>query len=257
MLLSRSPKLPSLSASCKVNADAAFPRGLPALLGLATALGVGLSLPAPASAVTLADNLGETTISGVAVDYTSPTVANWQGMKFNTTSASIINSVTVKLANGSAVNTGSVAFDIYTVDGGGLPGSKVASVGSILASSIATTDANYTLNSLSLALNPYSSYYLLASPVGFNSGTGITWRYTSTPNGFGYTPPVRARSGNNGSSFFFGPGTDYLQLKIEASADVPGPLPVLGGAAAFGWSRRLRLRLRAANKAAGCGSHGA
>jgi hypothetical protein len=32
---------------------------------------------------------------------------------------------------------------------------------------------------------------------------------------------------------------------------------VLGGAAAFGWSRRLRLRLRAANKAAGCGSHGA
>jgi len=141
MLPSRSPKLPSLAASGKVSADAAFPRGLPALLGLAAALGVGLSVPAPASAVTLADNLGETTTSGLAVDYTSPTVANWQGMKFNTTSASIINSVTVKLANKllTPATSGSVAFDIYTVDGGGLPGSKVASVGSILASSIATT----------------------------------------------------------------------------------------------------------------------
>jgi len=35
-----------------------------------------------------------------------------------------------------------------------------------------------------------------------------------------------------------------LTLKIEA---VPGPLPALGGAAAFAWSRRLRRRVNASN----------
>ncbi len=34
-----------------------------------------------------------------------------------------------------------------------------------------------------------------------------------------------------------------FQLEIEAPAPVPGPLPALAGAAAFGWSRRLRRRV--------------
>ena len=49
---------------------------------------------------------------------------------------------------------------------------------------------------------------------------------------------------------FSGPVFEFDNLTISPSyynptASVPGPLPALGGAAAFGWSRRLRQRLRA------------
>lgn len=44
----------------------------------------------------------------------------------------------------------------------------------------------------------------------------------------------------------WGEGPDQtFQLEIEAP--VPGPLPALGGAAAFGWSRKLRRRLSGAS----------
>jgi MYXO-CTERM domain-containing protein len=35
------------------------------------------------------------------------------------------------------------------------------------------------------------------------------------------------------------------QVVSPASSAVPGPLPLVGAAAAFGWSRRLRGRIRA------------
>ena len=41
------------------------------------------------------------------------------------------------------------------------------------------------------------------------------------------------------------PRTAYGLRDVGAvQASVPGPLPVLGGAVAFGWSRRLRRRIR-------------
>jgi hypothetical protein len=42
-----------------------------------------------------------------------------------------------------------------------------------------------------------------------------------------------------------GPG--ILQLSNSAASRVPGPLPLMGAAAAFSWSRRLRKRQRAAS----------
>lgn len=50
-----------------------------------------------------------------------------------------------------------------------------------------------------------------------------------------------------------GPVTDSINIQFGAppgpgpgpGSTVPGPLPVLGGAAAFGWSRRLRRRIQA------------
>jgi hypothetical protein len=38
---------------------------------------------------------------------------------------------------------------------------------------------------------------------------------------------------------------DTIQVFIGAPASVPGPLPLFGAAAAFGWSRRLRKRIAA------------
>jgi hypothetical protein len=43
---------------------------------------------------------------------------------------------------------------------------------------------------------------------------------------------------------FSGAGFELDNLTIAPNRYVPGPLPVLGSAAAFGWSRRLRRRLR-------------
>lgn len=178
-------------------------------------------------------------------------------MKFNTTSASIINSVTVKLSKSTAT-TGTVFFDIYTSNGtGGVPNLRVATVGSVGVASMVAGPADYTFSPLPVFLNPNSSYFLMARPTGFASNTSISWNYTTNTSGFdGYTTPIRARSTDNGGSFSL-LTFNHLQLQIQASADVPGPLPLLGGAAAFGWSRRLRQRLKVAGMGEGSGSHGA
>jgi hypothetical protein len=66
---------------------------------------------------------------------------------------------------------------------------------------------------------------------------------------------------NNGSALTFGStnGTNRVNAVINGrpfnptalrSVPVPGPLPLLGGAVAIGWSRRLRRRLRQARRPA-------
>ncbi len=69
---------------------------------------------------------------------------------------------------------------------------------------------------------------LLGTFSGTNSGSGdFTWS-TAAPQGGGtMTPPP--------SSITFS----------DPNAPVPGPLPVFGAAAAFGWSRRMRQRITA------------
>lgn len=67
---------------------------------------------------------------------------------------------------------------------------------------------------------------------------------------------------NNGSALTFGStnGSNRVNAVINGrpfnptalrSVPVPGPLPLLGGAIAFGWSRRLRQRLNQAQQAPG------
>lgn len=62
---------------------------------------------------------------------------------------------------------------------------------------------------------------------------------TSTTNGTALTPNIAAtawQASNFATASTFG-------LTIGA-VEVPGPLPVLGAAAAFGYSRRLRRRIQ-------------
>lgn len=58
-----------------------------------------------------------------------------------------------------------------------------------------------------------------------------TWRLKISDNGSGDTGAL---------------GSWSLNLQGSTPASVPGPLPLLGAGAAFGWSRRLRKRSRAA-----------
>lgn len=62
-------------------------------------------------------------------------------------------------------------------------------------------------------------------------------------NGGGNNGCGNGNGGPNGSNNCGGGGGD--RPKPDSSNDVPGPFPILGAAAAFGWSRKLRRRIKA------------
>jgi hypothetical protein len=68
------------------------------------------------------------------------------------------------------------------------------------------------------------------------------------PNTTGNFNFARILVSNSRPLYFMGSGTDTA-TRIESFSfdEVPGPLPVLGAAAAFGWSRRLRRKLKQSN----------
>ena len=78
----------------------------------------------------------------------------------------------------------------------------------------------------------------------FSGGTGTFDSFASfTDGGYNFT-------GGFGNPIPFGDPADIVPLNTYAFfnanasfASVPGPLPILGAAAAFGWSRKLRLRI--------------
>jgi hypothetical protein len=78
------------------------------------------------------------------------------------------------------------------------------------------------------------SCYVSGSPI---QGEAIF--ASRTLSGFGITT-----TGLLGTWTLNGTG-DTIQVFIGAPASVPGPLPLFGAAAAFGWSRRLRKRIAA------------
>jgi hypothetical protein len=79
----------------------------------------------------------------------------------------------------------------------------------------------------------------------FSGGTGTFSNFVSYAGG-GYNS-----TGGLGNPIPFGepadivPGNTYAFFNANASfASVPGPLPILGAAAAFGWTRKLRRRIK-------------
>ena len=98
--------------------------------------------------------------------------------------------------------------------------------------------------------SPYSAYFLWGEqPEGLkgrylwyqNNAGKITWQSDNSgmPDGNGFDEPN------------LDPDKKYWFWVVDAPggppARVPGPLPVLGAGAAYGWSRRLRRRIRASS----------
>lgn len=206
----------------------------------------------PAEASFLADNL-DLNSSGNSLQITN---SRFQGQKFKTTTDSIITSVTMKLGladpnftSNDRPTSGSVDLEIWDASGSGqdLPNSIVATVGTVQVSQLSTASfQDFLFSSLSIWLNPNSNYYLVAAPKnlsGCTSGAASCEAFvaaTASTEFSGFTPPVRVRSDSRGSTWSDLGGSN-LRQRIEARA-VPGPLPLMGAAAAFGWSRRLRRR---------------
>jgi uncharacterized repeat protein (TIGR03803 family) len=102
-----------------------------------------------------------------------------------------------------------------------------------------------------------TTYFGGANNIGsiyqFDPGSGsITLKasFTGYPNGGDYPFVTMTPAGDGtfyGATTFGGAydsGSIY-QFDPNASSSVPGPLPLMGAGAAFGWSRRLRRRIQA------------
>jgi hypothetical protein len=110
---------------------------------------------------------------------------------------------------------------------GGTPG--------VATSSITPTDRTFQFN----IWNPTITGASPGSTAAFFSGTSVTIPAFSQANpGFNPSGPFVS---TDGSSFFIDPilANSYLTYTY----DVPGPVPILGAGAFFGWSRRMRRRI--------------
>ena len=115
-------------------------------------------------------------------------------------------------------------------------------------------DSTRLPNITEFTMDPSTAYSLIAyAPTGGSWGMGRTTGFASnTTNNFytttnGFVPLNTFRNNatysNNSSSF------PTLDISFGAtSTPVPGPLPLLGVGAAFGWSRRLRKRIHASSR---------
>ena len=71
------------------------------------------------------------------------------------------------------------------------------------------------------------------------SGAGATVSLLMDPGPLYFTSTVSLSQGQVSTV------SDVLDQKFPPSDGVPGPLPLLGGGAAFGFSRRIRSRIKA------------
>lgn len=95
------------------------------------------------------------------------------------------------------------------------------------------TPANFNISTVVSPILNNGPFNIGSIGLSLDGATTRNLRLTSTDNNkgpIGGTPPY---SGDNGPDF-----------KLVAAA--PGPLPILGGASALAWSRRLRRRVHAA-----------
>lgn len=81
-------------------------------------------------------------------------------------------------------------------------------------------------------MNPYPS------PTPYN-GVGTL----SSTNGASFPDVFAALNSLETDVLYAGSAKTLQSSSLTPAASVPGPLPLMGAAAAFGWSRRLRRRV--------------
>jgi len=99
----------------------------------------------------------------------------------------------------------------------------------------------FTVESGSLNDNLYFAQGLQNGTITMTQDAILGVPYSSSDN-------ISFTQGSAGSLSYFGPDLGGLQVSSVSpgSESVPVPLPLLGGMAAFGWSRRIRQRISTA-----------
>ena len=95
-----------------------------------------------------------------------------------------------------------------------------------------------------------SALSLAATPAALANGLSFTNYTTTSGLGSNNVRGVYADGGNIYAAT--GGGLSIAQQSDSTPSAVPGPLPLFGAASAFGFSRKLRRRLRAAATASPC-----
>jgi hypothetical protein len=88
------------------------------------------------------------------------------------------------------------------------------------------------------SVNANCSNYTFTTPILVDSQNQITLCSTPDINSLSCSGNISNGSNDNPLSSF------YTIKSMAFTYDTPGPLPVLGAGAAFGWSRRLRRRIK-------------
>ena len=91
-----------------------------------------------------------------------------------------------------------------------------------------------------------SIYAATDGGLGISTNGGSSFTNYTTASGLG-SNTVRGVYASGTSIYAATDGGVSIAQLPPTPVDVPGPLPVAGAAVAFGFSRRLRRRLRAAN----------
>ena len=105
-----------------------------------------------------------------------------------------------------------------------------------------TAQANITGNNGNFSTSTASAG--LTSPATATGGPGATVSFTPGLTTQTFTQSFSATP--SGSLAFNSLGTIYSTTPGQGDVEVPGPLPLLGAGAAFGFSRRLRNRIKVA-----------
>jgi hypothetical protein len=120
-----------------------------------------------------------------------------------------------------------------------------------IATAIGRPDLEDVIDLDALMVNGDSLLFSIRPIGGFDGGEIWDWSGTGAASFLSFGG-LTWDTDLNLQSYFASQGFDVRNENIDAleAASVPGPLPVLGVSAAFGWSRRLRKRSRQAGELA-------
>lgn len=166
------------------------------------------------------------------------------GWEFNTNRALQIDALGIFDSDSPGLN-GTYTLGIWnssqnllastTVSGSG-DGISIGFVWKSLASILNIAPGNYVV----AAAGPYSNSDRYAGTGTYTTLPGVTWLRGHTAFlSSGLTYPTTTLPSSTEPSIFGGNFSEYKE-------PVPGPLPLAGAAAPFGWSRRLRKRVKVA-----------
>jgi autotransporter-associated beta strand protein len=219
---------------------------------------------------------GTLALSGANSYVGGTTVAAGTLLANNTTGSATGTGVIQVNDTGTLGGTGSVAGAVSVLAGGTLaPGASIGTLNtgtvSLAAGSLFSAEIDAALSgrnadllnvtggvslggsSLSLAVVNYDD--IMGGPMTFllisNDGSdAISGSFASVMGlAAGYTATLNYAFSGTDALGRVGSGNDVAVTLSYSPTNVPGPLPVLGALAAFGWNRKIRRRIREAREA--------
>ena len=144
---------------------------------------------------------------------------------------------------GTLANSGRCDVNVGTTTGSGFSGAELTGFSGVF-------DRDTVLRSFTIGqFAPAAS--ITGAQIDFKVGSTVLATVSPTAAGFFNLPtPITLAAGQNLEIITSGTsaasnGAVIRISSFDADASAPGPLPLLGASAAFGWSRQLRRRIQA------------